>query len=70
MIECPQEFPYDRVAFACRSHATQTKYETVFVPRGDQALKPFDKVRVYCEIGDDLAGIEPGAVWEDIKVGM
>lgn len=29
-----------------------------------------DKVRIYYEIAQDFAGIEPGAVWEDAKVGF
>lgn len=70
MIENLQGFPDDVVAFACRGHVTTHEYEAVLIPRVEQALKQHDKVRVYYQVGDDFAGIEPGAVWEDIKVGM
>ena len=34
------------------------------------ALKRSDKVRLYYETAADFTGIDPGAVWEDFKVGM
>jgi hypothetical protein len=35
-----------------------------------QALKNHEKLRLYYETAADFSGIDPGAVWEDIKVGM
>jgi len=42
----------------------------VLVPAVVQALKTHDKVRLYYETAGDFAGIDPGAMWEDFKVGM
>lgn len=70
MIEHLQGFPGNTVAFACKGHVTAHEYETVLIPRVDQALEAHDKVRVYYQIGDDFEGIDPGAVWDDIKTGM
>lgn len=70
MIEDMQGFPDDVVAFACRGHVTAHEYQAVLMPRVEQALQQHDKVRVYYQVDDDFTGIEPGAVWEDIKVGM
>lgn len=42
----------------------------MLVPAVVQALKTHDKVRLYYETAGDFAGIDPGAMWEDFKVGM
>jgi hypothetical protein len=58
------------MAFACHGHVTREDYETILVPRITDALKRHDKLRLYYQIGNDFTGIDPGAVWEDFKVGM
>ena len=45
-------------------------YDAVLVPAVINALKSHDKVRLYYETAADFAGIDPGAMWEDFKVGM
>ena len=70
MIEALPNFPDHILAFACRGHVTRQDYETVLVPKVEQALKQHDKLRLYYQIGSDFAGIDPGAVWEDFKVGV
>ena len=49
---------------------TKGDYETVLVPAVESALKQHEKVRLYYQIDADFSGIEPGAVWEDFKVGV
>jgi SpoIIAA-like len=70
MIELLQGFPKSVVALKCRGHVTKADYESVLIPTVKKALKENDKVRLYYEIGHDFEGIDPGAVWEDFKVGM
>ena len=70
MIETIYDFPEDIVAFACKGHVTRRDYETVLVPHVERALRQHEKVRLYYYIGADFEGIDPGAVWEDFKVGM
>lgn len=70
MIEHLQGFPGNSVGFACKGHVTAREYESVLVPRVDQALEAHDKVRVYHRIDDGFEGIDPGAVRDDIKTGM
>ena len=36
----------------------------------EEALKQPGKVRLYYQIEPDFSGIEPGAMWDDFKVGM
>jgi len=70
MIEQLKDFPDNVVAFVCRGHVTKHDYDTVLVPAVMQALKNYEKLRLYYETAADFFGIDPGAVWEDIKVGM
>jgi hypothetical protein len=48
---------------------TKADYETVLIPDIEDKLSRHKKVRVYCEIAPDYVGLDPGAVWEDTKVG-
>ena len=70
MIEALTGFPARVLAFACKGHVTKGDYETVLVPAVTSALARHDKVRLYYQVDSDFAGIEPGAVWEDFKVGV
>jgi hypothetical protein len=70
MIEALEGFPENVIAFACKGHVTKLDYETVLVPAVEEALKQHERIRLYYQIGAEFAGIDPGAVWEDFKVGM
>ena len=70
MIELLTDFPEHVLAFACRGHVTRQEYEEVLIPAVERALQKHDKIRLYYEIGADFEGIDPGAVWEDVKVGV
>ena len=70
MIEALPDFPSNVLAFACEGHVTRADYETVLVPIVEKALRQQQKVRLYYQIGAEFAGIDPGAVWEDFKIGV
>ncbi len=70
MIEALKDFPENVAAFVCHGHVTRSDYDTVLVPAVEKALKEHKTLRLYYETADDFGGIEPGAVWEDLKVGM
>lgn len=70
MIELLPDFPDSVVAAACKGHVTRHDYDTILIPAVDKALTQHEKVRLYYEIGADFDAIDPGAVWEDFKVGM
>jgi hypothetical protein len=70
MIEQLKNFPANVLAFVCRGQVTKEDYETVLVPAVIDALKKYDKVRLYYETADDFSGIDPSAVWADFRVGM
>jgi len=70
MIEQLTEFPERVLAFACRGHVTRQEYKELLIPAVERTLQQHDKIRLYYEIGDDFEGIDPSAVWEDVKVGI
>jgi hypothetical protein len=70
MIEHLDGFPSNVAAFVCRGRVTKEDYDTVLVPAVLNALRAHGKVRLYYETDTDFAGIDPGAVWEDFKVGV
>lgn len=70
MIERLKEFPDNVLGFACHGQVTKQDYEAILIPAVEKALAQHDKVRLYYETASDFAGIDPGAVWEDTKVGV
>lgn len=70
MIEVLTEFPPTVMGFACKSQMTREDYEHVLTPAVGQALAHYQKVRLYFRIDPDFAGVEPSALWEDLKLGM
>ena len=70
MIEALSGFPTTVLAFVCKGHVTKRDYETVLIPTVEDALKQHRKVRLYYQIDPSFSGIEPGAIWDDFKVGM
>jgi hypothetical protein len=55
---------------ACHGHVTKADYEKVPIPDVEKRLAHNDKVRIYYETAPDFAGVDPGAVWDDTKVGF
>ena len=70
MIERLPNFPEHVLAFVCKGRVTKGDYNSVLVPAVLRALERHRKVRLYYETAADFAEIDPGAVWEDFKVGM
>lgn len=70
MIEALSGFPPTVLAFACQEHVTKQDYESVLIPAVEQALEKYKKVRLFYQIDPGFSGIDPGAMWDDFKVGM
>ncbi|WP_163647693.1 STAS/SEC14 domain-containing protein [Modicisalibacter sp. 'Wilcox'] len=70
MIETLADFPDSVLAFVCHGQVTKQDYESVLTPAVERALQNHYKVRLYYETAPDFAGIDPGAIWEDTKVGL
>jgi hypothetical protein len=70
MIDQLSGFPDNVLAFVGRGRLTRTDYTEVLMPAVEKALAKHERVRLYYELGPDFAGIDPGAMWEDFKVGV
>jgi hypothetical protein len=70
MIETLEGFPATVLAFVCKGHVMKRDYETVLIPAVEEALKQEGKMRLYYQIDPSFSGMEPGAMWDDFKVGM
>jgi hypothetical protein len=70
MIEVLTGFPSNVLAFVCHGQVTKQDYESVLTPTVGKVLEHHEKVRLYYETAPDFAGIDPSAVWEDVKVGV
>lgn len=70
MIDVLPDFPSAVVAFAGRGRVTRADYRTVLEPVVEAALRQPRKIRVYYEVGPDFAGMDAGAVLEDLKIGI
>jgi len=70
MIQHLEGFPSSVLAFICKGRVKKADYDAVLVPAVQNALRTHHKLRLYYETDADFAGLEPGAIWEDFKVGM
>ncbi len=70
MIEIIEDLPGNVVGFVAKGEVTKKDYEQVLVPKVEAALKQHPKIRLYYELGSQFSGIDPGAMWEDFKVGV
>lgn len=70
MIEPLKGFHPKVVAFVCKEHVTKRDYETILIPAVEEAFKQPGKLRLYYQIDPSFTGIEPGAAWDDFKIGM
>lgn len=70
MIKILEGFPDNVIAVSAIGRVTRQDYETVLIPRVEAVAKRYPKIRFYYEVGTDFASVEPGAVWEDFKVGI
>lgn len=67
LIEVLKDFPDNVAAYACHRRLTKADYDTVLIPDIEDKLTRHNKLRIYCEIAPDYAGLEPDAVWGDWK---
>ncbi len=55
---------------AYKGKITDDDYEKVLIPALEAALKDYDKIRLLVQMGEDFAGMEGEAAWDDTKVGL
>lgn len=70
MIEILQGYPDNVLAISGKGVISAEDYRSVLVPAVEKALERHRKVRLLYRIGPDCTGFEPGAMWEDFRVGV
>lgn len=70
MIKILDGFAEPVIALLAEGHVTRRDYEQILIPRVNEALARHGKVRLYYELGPSFTGIEAGAAWEDLKIGL
>jgi hypothetical protein len=70
MIEQMTGLPAGTLGFRARGQVTAADYESVLVPDVEAAFALNRKLRLLYVIGEDFTGFDPGAMWDDAKLGM
>ncbi len=70
MITLLDGFPENTIAASCSGRVTAQDYETVLTPAVESALAKHPKLRLFYQIEPAFSGLEPGAMWDDLKLGM
>jgi hypothetical protein len=70
MIEALSGFPENVLGLRISGHVKREDYQAVVIPAVEAALKHEQKLNVYCQVDNDFAGLDLGAMWDDLKVGL
>jgi hypothetical protein len=70
MIEQLTGFPENVLGLRISGHVAREDYQRVVIPAVEATLKRAQKVNIYIQVDSDFSGLELGALWDDLKVGM
>ncbi|MHA3093073.1 SpoIIAA family protein [Acinetobacter brisouii] len=70
MMTFIQGLPENVIGITASGHISASDYETILVPAIEAALAQHGKIRVLYHIADDFSGFTPGAMWDDMKLGL
>lgn len=70
MIKLLPTFPDNTIGLVGSGQVTASDYEGVLIPAVEAALEKHKKLRLLYELGSDFTGFAPGAMWDDMKLGM
>jgi hypothetical protein len=70
MIEQLSGFPENVLGLRISGHVTRDDYQTVVIPVVEAAFKREEKLNIFCQVESDFAGLDLGALWDDLKVGL
>lgn len=70
MIALIEGLPPGTLGFRAHSQVTAEDYENVVVPDVEAAFALNRKLRLLYVTADDFTGFDPGALWDDAKLGM
>jgi len=70
MIEVIKNLPANVLGVRAKGRVMTEDYGRILIPAIEAALHQRDKIRLYYELGNEFEGINTGAVFEDLKVGI
>ena len=70
MITLLPNLPDNTIGLAGSGRVSGSDYEEVLIPAVESALKKHNKLRLIYELNSDFTGFAPGAMWDDMKLGM
>ena len=70
MMQLISDLPTNVVGLIASGHVTADDYERVAIPAVESALKTHDRIRLIYQVPTAFDGFAPGAVWDDVKLGM
>lgn len=70
MIEQIEGLPAGTLGFRARAQVTAADYERVIVPDVEAGFALNRKLRLLYVTDQDFTGFDPGAMWDDVKMGM
>jgi hypothetical protein len=70
MVEKIPDLPDNVLGFTAKGTVTAHDYEAVIIPAVEALFSRRSKVRFLYHLGEDFSGFEPGAVWDDTKLGL
>jgi hypothetical protein len=70
LIHLLPNLPAHVVGIVASGQVDANDYETVIIPAIESALKSHERIRMLYQLGSEFAGITPGAMWDDMKVGF
>jgi len=69
MIELIEDLPPGTVGFRAHGQVSAGDYEQVVIPDVEAAFALNRKLRLLYVTADDFTGFDPGAMWNDAKLG-
>lgn len=70
MITQIEGMPAGALGFRAQGQVTAADYENVIVPDVEAAFALNHKLRLLYVVAEDFTGFDPGAMWDDVKLGM
>lgn len=70
MLTFLEGFPEGTIAVAAEGRVTAEDYDTTLIPKVEEVLGKHKKISLYYELGKQFSGIDAGAAWKDLKIGV
>jgi hypothetical protein len=70
MIQILPDLPEHVVGIVASGEVDANDYETAIIPAIESTLKAHGRVRILYQLDSSFTGFTPGALWDDMKVGV